>query len=380
VKKRNTNHYAENVFQEKGVNRMKIIHETILEVDLNKLADNFNYLKSKLKQDTKIIAVVKAYAYGHDDIAIASYLEKLGAHALWVADFEEGTRIRKSGIKIPIIIANPGTKSTQQIIDNNLDVVIYNSELLHIYGKLDIEIRIHIKFDTGMNRYGFDSSEVDKLVADLQKYPKLKIQSICSHLAASDNSTEDSFTNTQFQVFEKVSSLFSKGIKQLTDRHILNTNGVLRFPNKEYEMVRLGIGLYGASNDTNLQQISTLKSVISQVKIIKKGSKVGYDAFFLAKQDMIIGVVPFGYADGLNRKLSTNNGVIIVQNIACPIIGKISMDSCMIDLKGTTAKTGDEVVIFGEENTISSIANKLSTIPYEIFSSLNRRIKRIYSC
>jgi alanine racemase len=359
---------------------MKIIHETILEVNLDKLTNNFNYLKSKLKPDTKIIAVVKAYAYGHGDIAISNYLEKLGAHALWVADFEEGTRIRKSGIKIPIIVANSGTKSTQQIIDNKLDVVIYNSELLHLYGKLDKEIRIHIKFDTGMNRYGFDTSEVDELVANLQKYPKLKIQSICSHLAASDNSTEDSFTNTQFQVFEKVSSSFSKGINQLIDRHILNTNGVLRFPNKEYEMVRLGIGLYGVSNDNNLQQVSTLKSVISQVRIIKKGSKVGYDASFLAKEDMRIGVVPFGYADGLNRKLSTNNGVIIVQNIACPIIGKISMDSCMIDLKGTTAKTGDEVVIFGEENTISSIANKLTTIPHEIFSSLNRRIKRIYSC
>ena len=358
---------------------MEIIHETILEVDLNKLANNFNYLKSKLKPDTKIIAVVKAYAYGHGDITIASYLEKLGAHALWVADFEEGTRIRKSGIKIPIIIANPGTKSTQQIIENNLDVVVYNSELLHLYGKLDKEIRIHIKFDTGMNRYGFDVSEVGELVADLQKYPKLKVQSICSHLAASDNSTEDSFTNAQFQVFDKASSSFSKGINQLIDRHILNTNGVLRFPKKEYEMVRLGIGLYGVSNDSNLQQVSTLKSVISQVRDIKKGRRVGYDASFLAEEDMIIGVVPFGYADGLNRKLSTNNGVIIVQNIACPIIGKISMDSCMIDLKGTTAKIGDEVVIFGEENTISSIANKLSTIPYEIFSSLNRRIKRIYS-
>ena len=359
---------------------MKIIHETILEVNLDKLANNFNYLKSKLKPDTKIIAVVKAYAYGHGDLSIASYLEKLGAHALWVADFEEGTRIRKSGIKIPIIIANPGTKSTQQIIENNLDVVVYNSELLHLYGKLDKEIRIHIKFDTGMNRYGFDVSEVGELVADLQKYPKLKVQSICSHLAASDNSTEDSFTNAQFQVFDKASSSFSKGINQLIDRHILNTNGVLRFPNKEYEMVRLGIGLYGDSNDNNLQQVSTLKSVISQVRIINKGSKVGYDASFLAKEDMRIGVVPFGYADGLNRKLSTNNGVIIVQNIACPIIGKISMDSCMIDLKGTTAKIGDEVVIFGEKNTISSIANKLSTIPYEIFSSLNRRIKRIYPC
>ena len=359
---------------------MKIIHETILEVNLDKLANNFNYLKSKLNPDTKIIAVVKAYAYGHGDIAISSYLEKLGVHALWVADFEEGTRIRKSGIKIPIIIANPGTKSTQQIIDNKLDVVIYNSELLHLYGKLNKEIRIHIKFDTGMNRYGFDASEVNELVANLQKYPKLKTQSICSHLAASDNSTEDSFTNAQFQVFDEVSSSFSKGINQLIDRHILNTNGVLRFPNKEYEMVRLGIGLYGVSNDDNLQQISTLKSVISQVRIIKKGSKVGYDASFLAKEDMKIGVVPFGYADGLNRKLSINNGVIIVQNIACPIIGKISMDSCMIDLKGTTAKIGDEVVIFGDKNTISSIANKLSTIPYEIFSSLNRRIKRIYPC
>ena len=359
---------------------MTEIHETILEIDLNKLANNFNYLKSKLKPNTKIIAVVKAYAYGHGDIVIARYLEKLGAHALWVADFEEGTRLRKSGVKIPIIIANPGTKSTQEIIDNKLDVVIYNSELLHLYGTLDVDIRIHIKFDTGMNRYGFDTSEVESVVADLQKYPKLKIQSICSHLAASDNSEKDSFTNEQFQVFENVSNSFSKGINQLIDKHILNTNGVLRFPKKEYEMVRLGIGLYGVSNDNNLQQVSTLKSVISQVRIIKKGSKVGYDASFLAKEDMRIGVVPFGYADGLNRKLSTNNGVIIVQNIACPIIGKISMDSCMIDLKGAAAKTEDEVVIFGEENTISSIANKLSTIPYEIFSSLNRRIKRIYSC
>ena len=209
---------------------------------------------------------------------------------------------------------------------------------------------------------------------------KLKIQSICSHLAASDNSTEDGFTNEQFHIFEKVSSSFSKGVNQFIDRHILNTSGVLRFPKREYEMVRLGIGLYGVNNDNNLHQVSTLKSVLSQVRAIKKGSKVGYDASFLAKEDMIIGIIPFGYADGLNRKLSVKNGVIIVQNIPCPIIGKISMDSCMINLKGITAKTGDEVVIFGEENTISSIANKLSTIPYEILSSLNRRIKRVYSC
>ena len=359
---------------------MKVIHQTILEIDLNKLANNFNYLKSKLKPNTKIIAVVKAYAYGHGDVAIASYLEKLGAHALWVADFEEGTRIRKSGINIPIIIANPGTKSTQEIIDNKLDIVIYNYELLHLYGKLDSEIRIHIKFDTGMNRYGFNASEVDNVLANLQKYPKLKTQSICSHLAASDNCTEDNFTNEQFQVFDNICNSFSSGFDQLIDRHILNTNGVLRFPNKEYEMVRLGIGLYGVSDNNSLKQIGSLKSVISQVRNIKKGGRVGYDASYLAREDITVGVVPFGYADGLNRKLSAKNGVILVQNIVCPIIGKISMDSCMINLKGTSAKTGDEVVIFGEENTISSIASKLDTISYEIFSSLNRRIKRVYSC
>ena len=357
---------------------MKVIHQTILEVDLNKLANNFNYLKSKLKPNTKIIAVVKAYAYGHGDVTVAKYLEKLGAHAFWVADFEEGTRIRKSGINIPIIIANPGTKSTQEIIDNKLDIVIYNFELLHIYGKLDTEIRVHIKFDTGMNRYGFNASEVNRVLANLQKYPKLKILSICSHLASSDNSSEDSFTNGQFQAFDNIYNSFSNGFNQLIDRHILNTNGVLRFPNKEYEMVRLGIGLYGLSNNNGLKQISSLKSVSSQVRIIKKGGRVGYGASFLAIEDITVGVVPFGYADGLNRKLSANRGVIMVQNVMCPIIGKISMDSCMINLKGTSAKTGDEVVIFGEKNTISSIANKLDTISYEIFSSLNRRIKRVY--
>jgi len=358
---------------------MEIIHETILAVNLNKLADNFNYLKGKLHANTKIIAVVKAHAYGHGDIAVSSKLEELGAHALWVADFEEGTRLRKSGICIPIIIANPGTKSTTQIIENKLDVVIYNFELLQIYGELDREIRIHVKFNTGMNRYGFNPDEVEELVSTLQQYPKLKIQSICSHLSASDNSEKDNFTKTQFLVFDKIFDAFSKGINQKIDRHILNTNGVLRFAEKEYEIVRLGIGMYGVSTDQNLQQISTLKSVIAQVRTIKKGSQVGYDASFVATEDMTIGIIPFGYADGLNRKLSAQDGVIIVQNISCPIIGKISMDSCMIDLKGTTGKIGDKVIIFGKENTISSIANKLSTIPYEIFASLNRRIKRVYS-
>jgi alanine racemase len=359
---------------------MEIIHETILEVDINRLKSNFIYLKSKLKTKTKIIAVMKAYAYGHGDVMLAKKLEEFGVHALWVADFEEGSRLRESGIHIPIIIANPGIKSTKKIIDNKLDVVIYNFKLLQLYGELNKALCIHIKFNTGMNRYGFNADEAKILAKTLLKYPKLKLQSICSHLAATDNPKKDEFTNKQFLVFDTVCTEFFKELGYKVDRHILNTNGVLRFSKNEYEMVRLGIGLYGVANDNDLEQISTLKSTVSQVRKITQGNQIGYDASFVASTDIQIGIIPFGYADGLNRKLSAKNGVVIINNTHCPIIGKISMDSCIVNLSNTATKTGDEAIIFGTENTVLSIAKKLDTIPYEIFSTLNRRIKRVYSC
>ena len=359
---------------------MGIIHDTILEVNINRLKSNFNYLKGKLKAKTKIIAVMKAYAYGHGDIILAKKLEEFGVHALWVADFEEGSRLRENGVQIPIIIANPGTKSTKKIIDNKLDVVIYNFKLLQLYCELDKEICIHIKFNTGMNRYGFNPDEVKVIAKTLLKYPKLKLQSICSHLAATDNPKKDEFTNKQCLVFDAICTEFFKELGYKVNRHILNTNGVLRFSKNECEIVRLGIGLYGVANDNHLEQISTLKSIVSQVRKIRQGDQIGYDATFVASKDMQIGIIPFGYADGLNRKLSVKNGVVIINNTHCPIIGKISMDSCIIDLSNTTAKTGDEVIIFGTENTVLSIAKKLDTIPYEIFATLNRRIKRVYSC
>lgn len=358
---------------------MRIMHETILEININRLKSNFKYLKGKLKAKTKIIAVMKAYAYGHGDIVLGKKLEELGVHGLWVADFEEGSRLRESGIQIPIIIANPGAKSTQKIIENKLEVVIYNFKLLQLYGELNKEICIHIKFNTGMNRYGFNTNEIELLTKTLLKYPKLKIQSICSHLAASDNPKKDTFTNKQCRIFDIICETFFKQIGYKVDRHILNTNGVLRFTKHEYEMVRLGIGLYGVADNKYLGQISTLKSVVSQVRKITFGNHIGYDASFIAPKDMCIGIIPFGYADGLNRKLCEKNGVVIINNTSCPIIGKISMDSCMVDLSNTTAKTGDEVIIFGPKNTVLSIAKKLDTIPYEIFATLNRRIKRIYS-
>lgn len=358
---------------------METNHETILEVNLNTLEDNFRYLKSKLNAKTKIIAVVKAYAYGHGDIEISKKLEKLGVHALWVADFEEGCNLRDNGVNVPIIIANPGTKSSEQITNNNLDIVIYNFNLLDIYGSLNKEINIHIKFNTGMNRYGFDPIDIKEINNKLQKYPKLKVQSVCSHLAASDNTAKDELSKKQFEIFESTCEKLFAEIGYKLDRHILNTNGVLRFIEKEYEMVRLGIGLYGSTTNKELKQISSLQSVITQTRIIQKGESIGYDASFTADRKMKIGIIPFGYADGLNRKLSTSKGVISVNNVLCPIIGKISMDSCMVDLSNTNATAGNKVIIFGNENSILSIAKKLGTIPYEIYATLNRRIKRTYS-
>ena len=271
-------------------------------------------------------------------------------------------------------------KAKKKIIDNKLDVVIYNFKLLQLYGELNKEICIHIKFNTGMNRYGFNADEIELLAKTLLKYPKLKLQSICSHLAATDNPKKDEFTNKQFFVFDRICTTFFQELGYEVDRHILNTNGVLRFSKNECEMVRLGIGLYGVADDNHLEQISTLKSIVSQVRKIRQGDQIGYDATFVASTDMQIGIIPFGYADGLNRKLSIKNGVVIINNTHCPIIGKISMDSCIVDLSNTDTKAGDEVIIFGIENTVLSIAKKLDTIPYEIFSTLNRRIKRVYAC
>jgi len=358
---------------------MSTPYETILEVSIKKLISNFNYLKAKLNSNTKIIAVVKAYAYGHGDIAISKKLESLGAAALWVADFEEGVRLRKNNIKIPIIIANPGIKSTKEVLLNKLDVVVHNFELLRTYGKLNKNINIHIKFNTGMNRYGFEMKNINEIKNEIKKYPKLNIKSICSHLAASDDETKNDITQKQFILFDKICWLFSKNIKQKIDRHILNSHGVLRFPKKEYEMVRLGIGLYGGINHKSLKQIATFKTVITSIKHVKKGDYIGYNASFVAKEDMHIGIIPLGYADGLNRKLGNGQGFVLVNERPCLIIGKISMDSCMIKLNNSNIEIGDRVIIFGEKLEVKYIADKLETIPYEIYATLNRRIKRVYS-
>ncbi len=357
---------------------MSILNETILYVDLKKLEKNFIFLKTKLHPKTKIIGVVKAFAYGHGDLSISKKLEELGVDALWVSDFEEGITLRKSGIKTKIIVANPGIKSYREIIKYNLDVILYSQRLLDLYCLNKKNINVHVKFNTGMNRYGFNHNEMNLIVSKIKKNPHLNLLSICSHLSNSNNKEKKKHTHKQIRTFNLISKKFNLLLGKKIERHLLNSQGLLNFPEYQMDGVRLGIGLYGLGSK-KLTPISSLYSVITQIRDLKKGDSLGYGNSYTANKKITVAIIPLGYADGLNRNLSNSIGSVFVNNIECVIIGEISMDSFAIDITSANAKEGDLVEIFGDQLTVSEIAKKINTIPYEIYSTLNRRIKRIYS-
>ena len=357
---------------------MRNIHETILYVNLNILGENLKHLKSKLHNDTKVIAVVKAFAYGLGDVSVAKHLEKIGVYAFWVADFEEGVQLRKGGIISPIIVANPGSKSLESILTYQLEPVIYNQYLLDLYAENKRDISIHLKFNTGMNRYGFNQNEIDEVISKLNHNSNLKVKSICSHLSASNEPLNDVFSKNQMKNFNSIRLKLEKKLNYIIPFHIMNSNGVIRFNTSSNEWVRLGIALYGGIEHPELKQIFSLKSVISQLRNIKSGESVGYQNSFKAYKAMKIAIIPVGYADGLNRKLGNQKSHIFINDRACEIIGEISMDSFAADVTGLNVVEGQEVVIFSPKYSVSKLADNLSTIPYEIMATLNRRIKRVY--
>jgi alanine racemase len=353
-------------------------HETVLYVDLKQLKNNFNYLKTLIPKNTKTIAVVKAHGYGLGDIEISKKLESIGINYLWVADFEEGVNLRKNGVKTPIIVANPGAKSFQTIIDHDLEPVIYNFRLLSIYIEQKKAINIHLKLNSGMNRFGFDNKDIDKLILTLKNQSFLKVSSICSHLSSSNDESQDWFSRQQINIFNQNCIKIESEIGYRPDTHILNSNGVLNFPINN-SAVRLGIALYGISQNPNLKQICSLHSTISQIRQIEKDARVGYQNAFIAKKSMKIALIPIGYADGINRKLGEGVGSVWIKNKQCSIIGQISMDSLIVDISDIDAVEGDNVIIFDSIHSLQKIANDIGTIAYEIMGTLNRRIKRVYS-
>jgi len=359
-------------------------HQTVLEIDLNALVHNLNVFRSLLRPSTKIMVMVKAFSYGSGDVEIAKLLQFQNADYLAVAVADEGVELRQAGIEIPIIVMNPEEHSFQNIIDFRLEPNLYSRELLESFEKAATgnalqQFPVHIKLDTGMNRLGFKTEkEVDEVVSFLINSDRLKVVSVFSHLAGSDDPAFDSFTKEQIKQFEllseKISACFGK-----IDRHILNSAGIERFPGKQFEMVRLGIGLYGVSaTGLPLQNISTFKSVVSQIKKLAAGETVGYSRKGEITRKTEIAIVPVGYADGIDRKLGNGIGEAFVNGKRVSVIGNVCMDMLMLDVTGLNVQPGDEVEFFGPHISISEVAQKAETIPYEILTGISQRVKRVY--
>lgn len=376
------------IFQfEKIVHRFEEkVHKTVLEVDLNAIAHNLKVYGKYLKANTKLIAMVKASAYGSGAVEVAKILEFYRVDYLAVAYADEGVELRKAGIQLPIMVLNPEAASFAALVRYNLEPEIYSLNLLQQL--IDFlpsaqSMGIHLKLDTGMHRLGFEKEQLGNLVALLKRNPLLKVITVFSHLAASDMPEHDNFTEAQIAHFLEMYEELCTSLQYRPIRHILNSSGILRFSQYQFEMVRLGIGLYGIDGSGIVQKqlkvVNTLKATISQIKEVDRKDTVGYNRSGKITQSKRIATINIGYADGLARKTGNGRYTVSVQGKEAPIIGNVCMDMCMIDVTDISeAKIGDEVIIFGDRPSVIDLADCLETIPYEIFTRVSNRVKRIY--
>lgn len=357
-----------------------------LELDLSGCRDNYKYFRGLLKPQTKMLVLVKANAYGHGAVEFAKMMTEAGADYLAVAYPVEGMELREAGIHKPILVLTAGTDFFNEIIDNNLEPSIPNTSALDILCKTleERDIRnfpIHIKLDTGMHRLGFMTSELAELEDYLSKTDRVRVKSIFSHLAASDEPDNDDFTLGQIKLFQKNAGALSDSLGYKPMWHILNSAGIERFPQYQFDMVRLGIGIYGISAlpGVQLAPVASLKCKILQIKHLKpEDGTVGYGRHGkIAPEGTVTATIPVGYADGIDRLLGCGRASFLLNGKRVPTIGNICMDMCMLDITGVEAKVGDTVTIFGKEPTISELAAILGTIPYEILTSVPRRIERV---
>jgi alanine racemase len=373
-------------FERISATLQKRYHQTVLEIDLNALVGNLNYFRSLIRPETRIVVMVKAFSYGSGMAEIAQILQFHKVDYLAVAVADEGIELRQAGIDVPIIVMNPEEHSFESMIEFRLEPNIYSEEIFDSFQKVlqqhaVVRYPIHLKLDTGMHRLGFDSAvKVEKLIQKLLIQEQMVVRSVFSHLAGSDEAIHDEFTRQQVQKFVELSNMISQKLPYKVLRHILNSAGIERFPEYQFEMVRLGIGLYGVSACGNgqIKTISRLKTCISQIRQIRAGETVGYGRKGQANQDMQIAVLPIGYADGYDRRLSNGVGKVFLKDCIVPVIGNICMDMCMIDVTGLQVAFGDEVELMGEHILVSDIAESIGTIPYEILTGISQRVKRIY--
>lgn len=361
-------------------------HETVLEINLNSLSHNYNFYKSKLKPKVKMMVMVKAFSYGNGGLEIAKLLEYHKVDYLGVAFADEGIGLKTQGITTPIMVLNPETTSFGAIIQHQLEPEIYSIKGLNAFLKIAkqknlFQYPIHIKLDTGMHRLGFEKQHLEELILLLKDNKTVTVKSILSHLATSDDKNR-SFALQQIELFKTLSLELTGALNISPMLHILNSSGISQFPEAQFDMVRLGIGLYGISNFAEeqrfLENVGTLKSIISQIRTIQKGESVGYGRKFIAKKEMKIATIPIGYADGIRRSWGNENGFVLINNQKATIIGSICMDMLMVDVTAISCIEGSEVILMGEHLSPSFIATKLNTIPYEILTSISPRVKRIF--
>ena len=362
----------------------KKTHDTVLEVNLSAIVRNLNFFKSQLKPTTKMMVMVKAFSYGGGSYEIANVLQYHNADYLTVAYADEGKALRDAGISTPILVLNPEVSSYQTLIKYNLEPEIYSIRVLQEFQKAlaGKQFSIHIKIDSGMHRLGFQNNNISDLLENLNQNKNIKVKSIFSHLSSADDLEESNFTKQQAEYLQEAYNLILAKLDYKPMLHLLNSVGIINYPQYQFDMVRVGLGLHGITNNKEAQQflepVTSLKTVISQIRNISEGESVGYNRKYISSKKMRIATLPVGYADGIDRRWGNEIGEVIINNSRSKIIGIIAMDMLMVDVTEIECNEGDEVEVFGENITVTKMSEKIGTIPYEILTKISPRVKRIY--
>jgi alanine racemase len=357
---------------------------TVLEINASALIHNLQYFKTIIKKKTKIIAVIKAFGYGSDAVEIANIIKNDVAY-LAVAYVGEGITLRKAGIDTPILVLHPQIPNLNNLLKYNLEPNLYSETILNAFltivdSKNLSNYPIHLKFNTGLNRLGFKETDIEFITSKLKGKGSIVIKSIFSHLVASEDKTERDYSLNQIAKFKKIGLDFIAHFGFKPMMHMTNTSGIINYPQAQFDMVRLGIGLYGLANDceetSKLKNVLSLKSIISQIHKVERGESVGYNRGFIASNNLRSATIPIGHADGICRRLGNGNGYVRIQNKKSPIIGNVCMDMIMVDISNIDCKEGDEVIIFDDQKTIEEFAQNSDTISYELLTAISQRVRR----
>lgn len=360
--------------------------ETLLEIDLTALAHNYRYLTKKINPTTKVLAVVKAYGYGTDSVAISKELVTLGVDYFAVAYASEGEVLRDAAIETPILVLHPLPTNFDTIINRCLEPSIYSRKMLVDFIAFAERIQqkqypIHLKFNTGLNRLGFRENDISFIAETIAKTKSVVVKSAFSHLAASEDLSEKTFTNQQIERFRSISETLSEELGYKPLLHTLNTSGIINYPEAQLNMVRIGIGLQGFGNcdeeNKHLIPIATLKTVISQIHLIEAGETVGYNRAFSASKVTKTATLPIGHADGINRAFANGKGWVTIHGQKAPIVGNVCMDMIMVDVSEISCEEGDEVIVFGKNPTAEMLSEAINSIPYELLTAVSQRVKRV---